>query len=142
MSSEKSSTASVEELYLKEKKKASILMVSTIALAVLLIGSIATRPDANSSEPVALQNTQANTGQRGAGGRGGQPITGFFDESGAVDQEAITALTDRIPGGGDPSQFLERFTLQIDAAVESGEITEIQGTELKAAFSQIETSEI
>ena len=140
MSTDKGSTASVEELYLQEKKKASILMVSVVVLAVLLVGSVMTRPDSSAADSTATQNTQ----QRGAGGRGGQSVTEFFDESGAVDQDAVDVFASRATQGGGPagansSQFLERFTQQIDTSIESGEITQAQGDALQAAFDQIES---
>lgn len=146
MSNNESDTASIEKLYLKEKKKTSILMVSTIALAILFIGSLAMRSDPSSTDSTATQNTQAGTQQRGPGGRGGQPISAFFDDSGSVDQEAVDEMASRFSQSGgttgsDPSQFLERLTQQIEASVASGEITQAQADELQAALAQTESSE-
>ena len=85
--------------------------------------------------------------QRGdPGGRGGQAVTEFFNEDGSVDQEAVDVFLERFnqgggPAGADPTQFLERFNLQIDTAFENGEITEAQATELKAALSVVDSAE-
>jgi hypothetical protein len=144
MSSTKSNSASVEELYLKEKKKSNIFLASTVLLAVLLVGSFFYNSNINSSSSSTTDDQSGGQFQGGGrGGRGGQNIAEFFDDNGEVDQSAVDTLAERAsqgggPAGANPSQFLERFTQQIDSAIENEEITQEQADQLESALSEIE----
>ena len=156
MNKENTNTSSVEELYLKEKKKSMILLVTTVLFATLFLSSLAfdlgsdsndsdTGSSAQTEHSIDGQQNQGGPGQGRGQGRAGQDITAFFNDDGSVDQDAVDTFAERIgqgggPQGADSSQFLDRFSEQIYTAVESGDITQTQGEELLSALSEIDLS--
>lgn len=126
------SELSVEELYIREKRKSLMLMVSTIVLVVALIGSFAFN-NGDSSETATTAPTFGQ-GPTGGAGRGGS-IASFFNSDGTVNQQAIDDLYERSESRGlDPSLLVERVEGQIVDGQASGEITEAQALELKKAL--------
>ena len=150
MSEQKEHTASIEELYLNEKKKSMLFMVGTAVFAILFVGSLVLGGNTESTTTTATtdQTVQAGQGQRGQGGpggRGGLAISQYFNADGSIDQTEIDAFAAQIsqsPQGADSGQFLDRIISQIDAAVASGEITQAQADALEAAFATTESEEI
>lgn len=114
-----------EGLYLKERKKATIFMTSAIILAVLAAGLL-------------VYVLSAPQGMRGQSDgmvrmRMGLDIKSFFNEDGSVDSAKVSEMTDRVPEGN-KDRMLESMGSTIDSAVQDGEITSAQSTELKKAM--------
>lgn len=128
------SELSVEELYIKEKKKNQILMVSTIVLVIALISSFAFN---NGGFSESTATTTPTFGQNPTGGGRGTSLASFFSSDGSVNQQAIDDLYERSESRGlDPSLIVERIESQIADSQASGEMTEAQATELKIALEQ------
>ncbi|MDO8335275.1 MAG: hypothetical protein Q7T74_00640 [Candidatus Saccharibacteria bacterium] len=122
-----------EELYLKERKKSSILVAVVVVLALATTGSLLWGINKNSS------TAQLPTGAQSQGfGQGGPPsggmrmnIKSFFKDDGSVDSDKVDELTSRAPSGAG-SRFTDMFKEQADKAVEDGDITQAQADDLIA----------
>ncbi len=149
MANETTDTGSFQTLYLKEKKKARIFLISTaIALVAFLatgVGLITQLNDSPQSRPSALgpsgQDGQGGQGQfpggNGGPGNGGPgmmlDISGFFSSDGSVDSDKVDELTENIPDDF-KDQLFEDLSTRIDNAVSDGDITSDQGDALKSAL--------
>ena len=148
------STASIEELYVKEKKKSQLLMLSTAVFAILFAGALVI--GGGSDETAAANRTLADgqnqladeqAGQFGAAGRvrGGFGVANFFSEDGSLNQESVTDFQERAAQGAGlagTSQFADRFVQQIEASVASGDITQDQATQLIDALGVSDSTEL
>ncbi len=132
-----------EMLYLKERKKSSILLIVAIVLAVATAGSVlwaVNKEPASSSQFPSGTPGQDFNGQGGfpGGGQGGPgfglDVTSFFKDDGSVDTDKVDETTSRFPGGGD-SRFTDLMQQRVDQAVEDGDITQDQADKLMDAFS-------
>ena len=131
---------SIEKLYLKERKKNQLFLLTTVVLTILLIGSVgfnfqnknqSTTQDSNQS-----QSLSGTLGQNFGGfqdRRGSLEISEFFKNDGTVDTNQVNQVQNTIPSGFE-DRLLSRVSTQIDDAVKKGDITAKQGEELKTAF--------
>jgi len=123
-----------EELYLKERKKSSVLLIATIVLALIASGSLiwAVSKGSNTQD---LPNGVTNQGVNGQGGlRGNGPgmtldIKSFFKDDGSVDTDKVDEITSRMPSGAS-SRFTDMIKEQVDQAVKDGDITQEQADAL------------
>ncbi len=127
-----SSELSIEELYVKEKKKSQVLMAAIAVLAIALIGSLLFAGNDSTTTTTAPTPTFEQRPARGAG-RGS--VTSFFNSDGSINQVAVDGLVAQAESRGlDPSQLAARFEGQIEAGLSSGEITKTQATKLEEAL--------
>lgn len=128
-----------EELYLKERKKSSILLVAAIVLAISTTGSLIWGVSNLSSTPQLPSGANGQDfgsgGQFGGGPGMGMDIKSFFKEDGSVDTDRIDEITSRLPSGIG-SGFTDRIKEQADQAVEDGDITQDQADALKEAIDK------
>lgn len=126
--------------YLKERRKSHLFLGSTVVLAVLLVGSLIFAVGQSDSTPVAEPGVRS--GEPGfGGGPGGGPGGGsgalvqrFMNPDGSVNEAQVAEFKQRVEQfGGDP-QFEERFLAGIQAAIDSGEITQESADELLVAL--------
>lgn len=139
MSTKPQQSDEFEELYLKERKKSSMLLIAVVALAILAAGSLIWAISKDSSTSQLPENAPSQGfGGRGQAGGGspGMDITNFFKDDGSVDTEQIDELTNRFPSGAG-SQFTDMIKERADQAVEDGDITQEQADEL---IEKIETA--
>lgn len=124
-----------EELYLKERKKSSILLAAAIVLAIATSGSLIWGINKGSStvQPPEGGPTQGfgQGGPPGGGARMGMNIKSFFKDDGSVDTERIDEITNRLPSGAG-SRITDMIKEQADKAVEDGDITQAQADDLIA----------
>jgi len=135
-------SGSIEQQYIKEKKKSQILIATNIVTLVLLIGGgvWATQLKNNQPDPSNMPFGQQG-GQRPGfvggtppgGGFMGMDIESYFKDDGSVDTDKVDEATENLPDEF-KDRFLERMSEQIDQAVEDEDITSAQATELKQAF--------
>ena len=129
-----------EELYLKERKKSSMLLIAVIVLALSTVGSIIWAINSSSSSQQTSQFPGSGAPGQGFGGQGGFPsgssgpgggfdVTSLFNDDGSVDTDLVDEITGNFPGGGD-SRFIELMTQQAEQAVEDGDITQDQADAL------------
>ena len=134
-----------EELYLQEKKKASLFLIAIIVLIITTAGSLAWGLTKSSNTTNSTPNGQGSfeggngqggfNGQGGRGGPGGgMSITSFFNDDKSVDTEAVEDFIDRMPSGAGEN-FLTRFKENITQAVTDGDITQAQADALNTALS-------
>lgn len=134
-----------EELYLKEKKKNSILLGIAIVLAIVTVGSLIWASGKQSSESSQTSEGpragQFGPGQGGMRGQGmGMDITSYFNEDGSVDTAAVEEIIARFPSGAS-SRFTDRIKESADQAVTDGDITQEQADALIAEIeSQAEAA--
>jgi hypothetical protein len=136
LSDEKIPENTFEQLYLKERKKATIFMVAAIALAVLSAGLLV------HTFSNGTKNTVGADGTMRLGDGNGAPmmqfdIKSFFKEDGGVDQDKVDEMKSRIPE--DSSRLSDFIGPGIDTAVEDGEITSEQAAALKTALGITES---
>lgn len=126
-----------EELYLKQKKKSSLLMIAVAVLAVATVGSAAWgfSKSKASTQSAGNMSTRNFDGQGPMGGGPGMEmdITQFFNSDGSVNTDQVKTFIDRMPSGTN-SRFLERFEEQITQAVTDGKITQTQADALTKAL--------
>lgn len=141
----KQENSEFEELYLKERKKSSMLLVAVIVLALATAGSLiwAVNGQSNTAQLPGGGSEQGFGGGGqfgGGGGPGMMDIASFFNDDGSVDTDRIDEMTSRFPSGAG-SQFVDRMQEEADQAVEDGDITQAQADELISAFeSAMESS--
>lgn len=120
---------SVEELYIKEKKKSQIFMMSTAVLIIILVGYFLV--SFNSSEaPISSTTPTGVPGESALGMRqgGGVPMTEYFYSNGELNTQAIDERFASIPVESQ-AQFIDRFSDRIQGSVDTGEITQTQADE-------------
>lgn len=129
MTQHSENVATIEELYIKEKNKAKIFMISTAVLGVLLVGSllvIVNDTGADEHQPAASTLMQ---GQGGGAGGGRVTVTSLFDSDGSLNATAVNDMVAAVPPETQ-SRFLERFGDRVQYSVTSGEITQAQADAL------------
>ncbi len=119
-----------EELYLKQKRKSSILLATAIVLGFTTGGSLIW----GASQQAETQGMRGGAPSQGFGSQSGGPgmgidIKSFFNDDGSVDEDRIDELTSRMPSGAG-SQFKDMIKQQADQAVEDGDITQEQADAL------------
>lgn len=140
-------TDEFEELYLRERKKSSLLIVAVITLAIATAGSLIWGASKQSSTPGGLPEGFQGQQDKGFGGRGGfrggpgmaMDIKHFFKDDGSVDADQIDQLTSRLPSGMG-SRFTDRIKEQADQAVKDGDITQAQADALKEKLDTVTES--
>jgi hypothetical protein len=139
----KDANQTIEKMYLKEKKKSTIFLLSTVVMTVLFVGSIFIKiPKVDDTNTTPPTNTFGNpdTEVRGFGqpteGRmfGGamMDIESLFNDDGSVNTDAVNDIEDRLPSGMGAS-FLEA---RIDQEIEDGNITQAQADALKTELEE------
>ncbi len=126
MNSDNNQTSSVEELYIKEKKKSQIFMLSTTVLAVVLVGYFLMSFNSgdtaiSSAAPIGVPG-ESSLGMRQGGG---VPMSEYFYSDGELNTQAINERFANIPAGSQ-AQFIDRFASRIQSSVDMGEITQDQ----------------
>lgn len=139
--STKKDTSTFEDLYLKEKKKSSILLGGVVVLAVLATLSLSwaitkkgAAPQGGAGSFAANLNGQNPQGGPGGGGMRQMDFTEFFNDDGSVKTERVQEMLGRMPSGNSDQNFLTRIKEDINQAVEDGKITQEQATALINAF--------
>ena len=130
--------------YLKEQKKARIFMGSTVVLAVLLVGSLVFAVGQSAPSPVADPGVKSGEsgfgsglggGPRGGpGGGSGDFVQRFVNPDGSVNEAQVAEFKQRMEQFGGDGQFEERFVDGVQAAVDSGQITQESADALLAAL--------
>lgn len=122
--------------YLNERKKARIFMGSTAVLAVLLAGSLVFAVGQSDPSPVAepgFSSGQLGSGG-GPGGGSGDFVQRFLNPDGSVNEAQVAEFKQRMEQFGGDSRSEERIVGGIQAAVDSGQITQESADELLAAL--------
>lgn len=126
--------ASLQSLYLKERRRSQIFMGVSAVLAVLVVASLGLYINERNQAP-ATTASSSQSGVPGSGsGMGSSDITRFFESDGSVDNTAVNEQLSRMPAQFQ-STFLGRMEQQIADAVKAGTITEEQADELWDAFT-------
>ena len=122
--------------YLKERKKTRVFMGSTVVLALLLVGSLVFAVGQPDPSPVAepgIKSGESGFGG-GPGGGSGDIVQRFLNPDGSVNEAQVAEFKQRMEQFGGDSQFEDRFVAGIQAAVDSGQITQDSADELMAAL--------
>lgn len=129
-----------EDLYLKERKKSSMLTIAVVVLSIVTVWTLAW--SLGSSSDTAQTPAAGQFGEGGGPGGGGQgmmqDISSFFADDGSVDTDQIEEMTSRFPSGADSdmsSRIVDMMQQQADTAVEDGDITQEQADALMEAFT-------
>jgi len=128
MTTKDKTTLSVEELYIKEKKKSQTFMIISAVLTVMLIGLFLVH-SGNNTTTAGVSN--ASPGNAVGAGRfgGGIIITDYFYTDGSLDKDAVNERLQTIPASSQ-SMFIERFSGRIQASADAGEISQNQANAL------------
>lgn len=128
---------SIEQQYLKERKKSQILTitnaVTVIVLAFAIVWGFQNSANINRGQMPGSGMPELNGGTPPGGPMGMNNVEDFFNDDGSVDTDQVDEVKGNLPEGFE-DQFLSRMDDQIDQAVENEDITSDQATELRNEF--------
>jgi len=124
---ENDNSASLEELYIKERKKSQIFMSATAVLAILLVGSVLYFQTNDSTTQVATVGSPEYV--EGSRQGGGFVVADYFYANGDLNKTALNERLSFMPQER-RDQFASRMLDSVERAVDDGEITRYQAAEL------------
>ena len=120
---------SIEDLYLKERKKSKILLVVSIVLAIALAGTGYYALQKKAGVPFGGGSGGGMMFRNSGGQQGGMNLSRFFNSDKSLNQSAVDTFLSQVPDNF-KSQLVDRFSQRISNAASNGQITQAQADAL------------
>ncbi len=120
---------SIEDLYLKERKKSKVLLAVSIVLVIALAGTGYYALQKKAGGPFGGGSGGGMMFRNGGSQQGGMNLSRFFNSDKSLNQSAVDTFLSRVPDNF-KSQLVDRFSQRISNAASNSQITQAQADAL------------